>query len=656
VRIHVVGGGPAGLYFAQLIKRTDPRHDVVVFERNRADDIYGFGVVFSDQALAGLEAADEPTQRQIREHSARWQAIDVEIHGSRVRSDGHGFSAISRQRLLHLLQEGAAAAGVDLRYETDLADLAQLGPSDLLVGADGLNSAVRTAFNEQLGVHETTGRSKFIWCGSTIDWDSFRFIFEENEHGAFAVHGYPFDADTCTFLVETDVASWRAAGLDRFAAQPMAPGESDLSSLRYLEAVFAKQLEGSRLIGNYSRWLNFRTIHCDHWHVGKAVLLGDAAHTAHFSVGSGTKMALEDAVALNAALADDADLESALTSYERVRRPAVEYIQRAAEPSVAWWESFPAHMRKPAEQFMFHFLTRTPQVTRGNLRLRDRRLVAQVDRWWDAAHADPAAAQPPANDALVTPISVGGLTLPNRIVAAIPPSDTPFDEDEIGAATSVGLARGGAGLVLSPPARLWEANRGLPSGSDAAFVRWRGAIDAVHTSSDTKVGLLLAGPTTLDSSPAVLTAAAHAANSAGFDLLCLQIRAGKPEDRADDITTVRALREAWPRAKPLAVSLIGPDLAEDVAGIATQLAAAGCDLIALAVDAATGEPPAGDGAWRILSVSERIRATTGLPTMIDGCVPSDDYARTAVLSGRTDLCCGYPQLGTGRWLLNDRDG
>ena len=669
MKIRIIGGGPGGLYFAQLVKRADPRHDVVVYERNRPDDFFGFGVVFSDQTLAELAATDDSTYRAIRAQCTHWETIDVRHRGAVLQAGGHGFSAISRQRLLHLLQTTAKDVGVDVRYETGLSEISEVGEYDLLVGADGLNSMVRSSVADQVGAREDVGQSKFIWFGSTNRWDSFRFLFEENEHGAFAAHGYPFDDATCTFLVETDERSWRAAGLDRHAGQAQSPGESDLESMRYLESVFHEHLKDARLIANNSKWLNFRTVRCDKWHDGNVVLLGDAAHTAHFSVGSGTKMALEDALALSESLADTTDLDASLTAYERRRRPSVEHIQRAAAPSLAWWESFPVYMRKDPAQFVFHFLTRTPQVGQENLRRRDRRLTEEVEQWWAREHQAGTADARELTGVMATPITLGPLQLANRIVVALPPSserDLGPTADQVAVG---GVALSGAGLVLSAATPLADLNRVLENSGaairDEWIERWRQTNDYVHAATDGKIGLTVDAPSEWataegDGAARRLNAWAetlqHVAE-AGFDVLYLRLSGVLNESSvAHHLDLVHAVRAAWMPSKTLAVAvpIIGSD--NEIAGdravaLADTLRQAGCDLIVVAVGDDASPTTVDDGAWRALEVSERIRTACGIPTMIDGFVTSDDYANTAILSGRADLCCGQPQLGTRAWPI-----
>jgi len=461
VRIAVLGGGPGGLLAALLAKRSDPGREVTVFERNQAGDTFGFGVVFSDATLDGIDAADPVLRRALTEHGVHWDPIEVRLKGERWRFGGNGMAAVARRRLLSLLAGSAAEAGVDLRFATParLDDLLDAG-YDLIVAADGANSLTRSRYAEVFGPSVVTATAKFIWFGTTYPFDGLTFVHEQGPHGVFAVHGYPIGDGVSTFIVETDEPSWRAAGLDGFdVSQP--PGPSDEVSRAYLEKLFAAQIDGCPLLVNNSRWGNFRTWRTQRWRhrVGPfnrtaVVLLGDAAHTAHFSVGSGTKMAMEDAIALAAALEGDRTdpdtLDAALAVYENERGRPIARIQDAARPSLSWWEHFGrSYQHLPPWQFAFHFFSRS--LPESKLRQRDPAFTGAVHAAWRQAHS--------GADVLDTPLTIAGATYSRRLVpvaATTLPSATlritaPDTEDGLDlaeAAVTRGLAAGACLVVI----------------------------------------------------------------------------------------------------------------------------------------------------------------------------------------------------------------
>jgi 2-polyprenyl-6-methoxyphenol hydroxylase-like FAD-dependent oxidoreductase len=411
VRIAVLGGGPGGLFAAMLAKDGRRDREVTVFERNRAEDTFGFGVVFSDATLEAIHAADPVLRTALRESGVHWDPIEVRLHGERLICRGNGMAAVERRTLLGLLQQRAIQVGVDVRFSTE-ADPDELLAAgyDLVVAADGANSRLRDRFADVFGPSADTATAKFVWLGTTYPFTGLTFVHERGPHGVFAVHGYPIGNGVSTFIVETDEDAWRAAGLDEFdVTQP--PGPSDEKTKTYLQDLFAEQIDGHPLLVNNSRWGNFRTRRARRWRHrvgGTAIaLLGDAAHTAHFSVGSGTKMAMEDAVALAAALDEHGDdVDAALATYESVRQPQVAKIQDSARPSLSWWEHFGrSHDNLPAWQFAYHFFTRS--LTESKLRRRDDEFVTDVhDRWREVHGAEP----------LTSPIEAAGQRLDSRVV------------------------------------------------------------------------------------------------------------------------------------------------------------------------------------------------------------------------------------------------
>ncbi|TPW01715.1 MAG: anthraniloyl-CoA monooxygenase [bacterium] len=389
--IAVVGAGPGGLYLAISLKLRDPSLSVVVHERNRPDDTFGWGVVFSDQTLANLKANDPETAAIIEAAFVHWDDIDVHIHGQTIRSGGHGFAGIGRQRLLTILQDRARSLGVELRFEDEVADIRAL-PADVIVAADGLNSRIRNDHPEVFGVDIDVRTNKYIWLGTRQSFDAFTFAFVETPHGWIWAHAYQFEPGASTFIVECSEATWRGLGFD---------GMDQDQTCRAAEALFTNWLGGHALMSNArhlrgSAWLNFPRVACSNWRDGKVVLLGDAAHTAHFSIGSGTKLAFEDAIRLAETLSGAIDLDAGLAAYEAERRVEVLKLQSAARNSTEWFETVDRYVGLDPLQFTYSLLTRSQRVSHENLRLRDGPFLTGVERWFaDSAGAPPTDNPPP---------------------------------------------------------------------------------------------------------------------------------------------------------------------------------------------------------------------------------------------------------------------
>ncbi len=493
MRVTCVGGGPAGLYFGILAKRRFPDWSIRVLERNRPLDTFGWGVVFSDATLENLRAADEPTHRAITQAFAHWDDIVIHFKGHTIRSGGHGFSGISRKHLLAILQERAAELGVELCFQTEVEDVeAERRKCDLLVGADGINSRVRATYAQAFNPDLDQRRCRFVWLGTDLPLDAFTFIFERTEHGWFTVHAYRFDEELSTFIVECREETWLAHGLDA-AGTP--------ETIAFCENLFAPYLRGHRLMANAAHlrgrdWLNFTRVSNERWVHDNVVLMGDAAHTAHFSVGSGTKLALEDAIGLADALESNShvtlslskgDLATALTQYEAARRIEVLKLQNAARNSTEWFENVARYATLPPEQFAYSLLTRSQRIGHENLRLRDTTYVGNLEEWFAGKPIPP----------MFAPIKLRSLELINRVVVS--PMDMYSAED--GMPNDFHLvhlgtrALGGAGLVFTEMTCVTREGRISP-GCTGMYLpghvpAWKRIVDFVHANSRAKICLQL---------------------------------------------------------------------------------------------------------------------------------------------------------------------
>ena len=515
MKVAVIGGGPAGLYFSLLLKQARPDADITVLERNRPDDTFGWGVVFSDQTLENFREADRPTFERITSSFAHWDDIDVHISTSRqsrprdrvITSSGHGFAGIARKKLLNILQTRCAELGVSLRFECDLAsdaDLPRLGlaDADVIVAADGIHSAVRARYADRFQPDLAVGKAKFIWLGTTFPFQAFTFYFVENEYGIFQAHCYRFDEQLSTFIVECDEASWRRAGYDRL----------DLDgTVAACESLFAPWLQGHRLMTNARHmaapWANFTRVRNTAWFHDNIVLIGDAAHTAHFSIGSGTKLAMEDAIALARELATDRPLPASLQTYQDERMTEALRLQNAARNSAEWFEHVKRYIRMEPEQFTYSLLTRSQRVSHESLRMRDARYLEGVERWFAAQTTPGMDTRNPFPESSVTPpmftpFALRGMTVVNRVVVA--PMDMYSAVDgtpgEFHLAHLGTRAIGGAGLVMTEMTCV-AADARITPGCTGMYkpehvTAWRRIVDFIHRESPAKVCLQLghAGP------------------------------------------------------------------------------------------------------------------------------------------------------------------
>jgi anthraniloyl-CoA monooxygenase len=489
MRVACLGGGPGGLYLGITLKLQDPSHDVLVVERNRPSDTFGWGVVLSDETLGNLEANDPVSAARIREHFAYWDDIAVVHRGVRTLSTGHGFCGIGRKKLLNLLQDRAAELGVRMQFEREVQTTSEFDDFDLVVGADGLNSRVRREHEAHFEPDIDRRHCKFVWLGTHQKFDdAFTFIFEETEHGWVWAHAYQFDRETATFIVECTEPTW-----NRFGFEDMTKEES----IATCERIFARHLGGHSLMSNAhhlrgSAWLNFPRVLCRRWYHGNVVLLGDAAATAHFSIGSGTKLAMESAIHLGQGLHRSSDLATTLEDYERQRRLEVLRLQNAARNSLEWFEQVERYLDFDPRQLTYSLLTRSQRISHENLRQRDPAWVADAEAWFQR-RAGSERAEPP----MFAPLRVRDLELDNRIVVSPMAQYKAVD----GVPTDWHLvhygerAKGGAGLVLTEMTCVTAEGRITPGCAglydDSQAEAWRRIVDFAHAETPAAIGIQL---------------------------------------------------------------------------------------------------------------------------------------------------------------------
>ncbi|MEU6025970.1 bifunctional salicylyl-CoA 5-hydroxylase/oxidoreductase [Streptomyces tauricus] len=493
MKIAIVGGGPGGLYFAALMKQLDPAHEITVWERNAPDDTFGFGVVFSDETLGGIENADREFADAMARRFARWTDIDIHYRGRTHTVGGQGFAAMGRRELLGLLQRRCQDLGVRVRFSMPAPDTGALRASyDLVVGADGVNSQVRAAHRDIFRPTLDQRHNKYMWLGTDRVFEAFQFFVRQTEWGTMQVHGYPYSETGSTFIVEMHEDVWRRAGFDVTEETDFPPGASDEQAVERVRELFADELAGHQVFANNSKWLGFTTVRNERWHHGNLVLVGDAAHTAHFSIGSGTKLAMEDSLALAACLHEHPDTEGALRAYEAERRPVVESTQRAAQASLEWFENIGMYAHQEPTQFCFNLLTRSRRITYDNLRTRDQEFADRVDAAFAASQGLPETAT-----AMFQPFRLGELELKNRVIVS--PMDMYSAVDGVpGDFHLVHLgskAMGGAGLVMtemvcvSPEGRITPGCTGL--WTDGQRDSWARIVSFVHERSTARIGLQL---------------------------------------------------------------------------------------------------------------------------------------------------------------------
>ena len=498
MKIICIGGGPAGLYFAISMKLRDPSHDITILERNRPDDTFGWGVVLSDQTLGNLRNTDPVSAATIGENFYHWDDVETHFRGQIERSGGHGFCGIGRMKLLNILQARAAELGVDIRYEAEVDGTETFADADLVIAGDGVNSRIRNAHAEHFRPDIDVRANKYMWLGTHQKFDAFTFIFEQTDAGWIWIHAYQFDQETSTFIVECGEETWRGLGFDKL--------DTD-ETITKLEEIFAGWLGGHKLMSNArhlrgSAWLNFNRVSCETWRHKNIILMGDAAHTAHFSIGSGTKLALEDAIDLSARLHEGKPLDQALADYEDARRTEVLRLQSAARNSTEWFEHVERYVGQSPEQFNYGLLTRSQRISHEELRLRDPDWLARLEDWFltnaGGRRTDSSTPTPP----MFAPYRLRGMTLTNRVVVSPMSMYSATDGlvDDFHLVHYGSRAQGGAGLVITEMTDVSAEGRITPGCaglySEAHVTAWKRITDYVHRHSSARIALQLghAGP------------------------------------------------------------------------------------------------------------------------------------------------------------------
>jgi len=693
MRIVCLGGGPAGLYFSILMKKSNPECSIRVLERNPPDSTFGWGVVLSDQTVQGFREDDAPLVEEIERNFHHWDNVDVFFRDQRITSGGHGFCAIGRLRLIQILQARARSLGVEIEHGVEFADPDDYSRDyDLVIGSDGVNSITRGKYVDHFNPHIEARACRFIWLGTQKKLDAFTFAFKETPWGWFNLHSYQFSDEWCTVIVETPEDVWLKAGIDRMTQE---------ESIAFCEQLFADRLDGARLVSNAGHlrgaagWLKFNHVLCERWYKDNLVLIGDAAHTAHFSIGSGTRLAMEDAAALVKALnSSQGGVPSRLERYQAEREAEALKLQSVAYNRMSWFENIRRYAGMPPEQFAFTLLTGSQRIGHDKQKQRDPAYIARYDRWFAERSGIPVAEGGQAPPPMLTPFKLRDLQLANRIVVSPMRTDAAVDglPADFHLVHYGARALEGAALVIvemtavSPEARVAPGCPGIWNGQQAAG--WRRIVDFTHRHTAAGIGLQIghaggkgaqmAGqplvgsrmsgamtPADMEEVKAAFVAAARRAAEAGFDLVECHAAHGDllssfisplSNQRMDDyggsldkrcrfpLEVFAAMRQAWPAEKPLSVRLSAHDerpgsvLPDEVIEVARRFQAAGADIIHISSGQGGEDEQPMQGRAAQTPFADHIRNELNIPTIAVSRVFEADYVNTLVAAGRADLC------------------
>jgi len=716
MKIAVIGGGPGGLYFSILTKKAIPHCQIDVYERNKPDDSFGFGVVFSDETLGEFLSRDLKSYELIRSNFAYWDDIIIARDGQTVNIAGNGFCGCSRKTLLQLLQQRCTEEGVNLHFEQNIEDVSQYQDADIIIASDGIASSIRTKYQKEFGTKISLKKNRFVWLGSTKPLDAFTYFFRNTPHGLIVAHTYQYEPGMSTWIFECSDATWQKHGFE-------ITNETD--TITKISEIFKEELDGHPLISNKSHWRQFPHVTNEKWYHKNIVLLGDAKATAHYSIGSGTKLAMDSAIGLSDALiANPTNIQAAFEQYDKTRRNTVEMIQHAALVSLDWFENMDRNNQHPFYHFAFGCMTRSKKVTFENLRLRDQSFTDKVLSEFNTVTS--SAVEMPA---AFTPFKLRNLELSNRIVMS-PMGQYSAVDGKVSDWHLVhygSRATGGVGLIITEMTAVSETGR-ITLGcagiyTDEQVVNWKKIIDFIHENSHTKIGIQLghsgrkgatkkpwegnnepidlpwdlisASPIAfneklpipremtladMDLITSQFVQATKNANEAGFDLIELQAHhgfllasflsplinirtdefGGSIENRLKfPLRVFTEMRNVFPKEKPMSVRISASDWAEngiseeDVLAIATAFATAGADIINVSTgNTVANQKPQTGRMWQT-PFSDLIRNTVHIPTITTGYIQDIDQINTIILNGKADLVAlGRPLLADPNFVRN----